>query len=751
MFGGGAAYSAVCRRILANGWKELGVSRRRRELTRERRVDVGVSRRHVIPAVCISILAGVSVSLSGVGFVEHFYQRIEFSPTTFRLAVGAVLISMSLGPRLPRRGAMVIARLVQARMGDTLSPGGGQASYISQASADRNLLWTATGIASLAAGLGTLALPWFCGVAESVLSWGLSGFLWLPSSLAVFEGCVLFGAACLPFSLVGFLARCVHQLACPSGRWNFAVFAWLLLGFSIGISGISFFVGFPPSGAQLMRAGAIPLLMSAILSVWTASPAVSRRARVADDVVIDEPEIGERWPVVLRLAVCVCICAAVTVVLVWAYTVRFSCSDAYGSALICTGLMVAAVSVGVWASAKRMMVSQHRIGSLGKHCVVSGVLVALGVGTFNVVVRSTCSSFSSTAGYWLLWGLCTCVPLATVGHAIGYGGIAVLRRGSYLSDGGARLLRMIMFAVGLTFIFVTFYLLETLGSYATIVAAALAFLATGGILIIHEPYYTPGPSRLGVASVFVAVLCMTWIMPAAGGGWLGDLHRDRRRLFESWWLTCAIDGQGEAHLVPGKCCSGLLPAEMVAFGNALDWGRLPYGCRLGVVTLLGDVGKLIPQSFTGSVRELPIAPRISDRVMDAKSERLTQRESVPRIKRSSMAAQRYLMAARERFDLLIVSLRDVPWSMSRRVFSQSFLERVATRLAIDGLLVIVVPTGNVAELLRCELEKQVALLPGAFIRESEADALSAASTVFYLGFSNSSLDNYRSWSGLFPY
>ena len=61
-------------------------------------------------ATLIAVLIGVSLPFLYAGFVEFFYQMMDFTPLTFRLAVAAVLFSTALGPRLPGRAVLLIAR-----------------------------------------------------------------------------------------------------------------------------------------------------------------------------------------------------------------------------------------------------------------------------------------------------------------------------------------------------------------------------------------------------------------------------------------------------------------------------------------------------------------------------------------------------------------------------------------------------------------------------------------------------------------
>ena len=553
-------------------------------------------------AIVIAVLIGVSLPLLYAGFVESCYKIMDFTPLTFRLAVAAVLLSTALGPRLPGRAVLLIARAVRRPL-----TGPVEGRWIEEIagsepvppSVDQALPWTASGVAGLAAGVGVLLLPAMIGTVGHLWKWGLSRFLWMNWPLTVFEGLILLLAALVPFVLLGFFMRCVHQLACPAGRWDFGAFGWVLVGAAVGFVGVACFCGHPLKGLLLMRAGAVPLLLAAMLSVSRASPSAARQPLADERLAVDEPDLGERWSAGLHIAVAVCVSGALTAGLVWTYVVGVMHTGAYAATLLAGGAMTFSAAVGLWAGSRRAAFAGHEIGRVGQHCAIAGVSVALGVAVLNVVTRASYAPFLSTPGYWLLWGLCACLPLGLAGYAIGQGGMAVLRRSPSRVRTGSGLLRMVFLAAAFTSLGVALPLLEALGSYATLVAAALALLATGGILIIHEPSFATGRARVRVATVFTAVLLMTWLMPAAGAGWLSTREHSRGRLVESWWLTYDVGPMGGARLLESTAPAGAeVRAAATTFpAHALDWSRLAPPCRVGVVSLLGDDRSWVPPTF----------------------------------------------------------------------------------------------------------------------------------------------------------
>ena len=619
----------------------------------------------------------------------------------------------------------------------------------SQSGVDRDLLWTITGISCLVAGLGALLLPVILNWCTGVLDYGLSGFIWRNNPLTVFEMLILLLAALVPFSLIGFLIRCVHQLGCPSGRWNFGVLGWVLAGTAFGFLITALLVRFPSNGLLVMRFGAVPLLVAAMVSVWTAVPGVKHRRSGGEEMLLNEPEIGERWPVVLRMAVFVCVCATVADALLWVYVVGTlrGTSSGFSDTLLAGGGMLWAGSIGIWIASKRMLLVRHRIGSLGTHCVISGVLLAAGVAVFNIVVRSSCPTFRDTPGFWLLWAICAFVPFVAVTHAVGYGGIAVLRRSAYFADTGSAVLRMMLVAVGISFLFVALCLIELLGSYATLVAAALALLATGGILVIHEPSYVSGPSRAGTALVFTAVLAMTWFMPQAGGGWLRDQQVSRGRLLESWSLTCDVRSEGELRFIGdgGSGEQSLDESAISKMADICDWSSLPSNCRVGAISLLGDDSNWVPLDFPGQVERLLVEPSMWWRINSLRLDREVADSVAGKVRYRLLPAIRSLRASSDTYDLLLITFRDMPYTMSRRVLASDFFERALPRLAPDGVMVAMFSHDECPVEASQRLIAEFSRYPNSYVNQIEPVIGGDRCDVFVCGTGAVSHNNAGQW------
>ncbi len=664
------------------------------------------------------VLVGAGAAWMYAGFVQGAYAWLDPTPLTFRLATGAVLLATALGPRLPRRFAWRLASGARGWLEQSAAePHSGKTS---SAGADRALLWMVVGVVGLASSIAALAMPVWCKLACGVLQGGLEAFLWTDGLLTVFEAIVLLLAA-VPFALIGFFIRCVHHLGCPAGRWSFGALIWVLVGLAVGLAATGFVRDAQFAGEFMLRGGAVPLLCVALIAVWQATPAPSRRRMQQTPDALVEPDVGQRWPVVLRVSVAVCVCATVTAGTIWIYVVWALGMGGAGSLPIAGGALLASAAGGVALAARWSAQSDHGIGTWGVQTAVAGVALAAGGAVFSLVIGVSYRGFIHGPGSWLLWLLCACVPVGVAGHVIGYGSLAVLRRSGFVSASGAVVLQTIFTGAAVACAFVALAALEILGSYATLVASALALLAMGGILVIHEPgARTP---RARVTGVFAAVLLMIWLMPLAGRNWLSNREVARGRLVESWWVS--VDGRARATM--GEAA----PAAARAM---VDWRRLPMGARVGVVSLFGETLAEAPAGFQGRLHHLAL---VDDRG------RLGGVGGGPEDERLAWRAWR---AGTQRYDVLILLLADVPGSLRAQVLRGSTLQWVARRMSPDGVIVALV-NENAGDVVS-QASRTQSLLQTTFPDRAEVMVGGQTCLALYGGFGAGSRANAWRWSAL---
>ena len=632
---------------------------------------------------------GVGLTLACGGFLEASYAALDCSPLTYRLAMAAALLWTAAGAGrslsgIEQRLATVVERFSVPRSVER------SATHRRPAAVEREALWLFAAVIALVVGLAMLMTPWLIAGAGSVSQRVISGFLWSNWTLTIHDTLFL-AVAAAPFFLFGLMLRLAHRVACPYGRWHAGAIGWSIGGSSAGLM-ILWLIDVGVGGAGVMLgSAAAPCLAAAVLAAYRASPAFRRggvhRSPLA---LIDEPDLGEHWPVVLRLAVGLATVGAIAVGLMWMHVVSVLHNGDITRILPASACMLLAGGIGWRLSIVRSGQSEHGIAALGMKCVASGIAVAAGAALFNLIHRASFLPFRDTPGYWMLWVLSACIPAAILGYTVSFGVIAVMRRGSPQIDVGASALRVILAGGAVSFLFVAAPLVDILGSYAGLVAVALALLAAGGILIIHEPFRSAGEERIRLAVVFGGVVLMTSVMPAAGVGWLNGRQDGHSRVVESWWMSYRVSPSGEMAPAGHSVEVGSAANPGLPDADLLDWSRVPPGSRVAVMGV--DANELQQPDRRAELRidTLAFDPKVCkklERVAPtcANDAQATTPPALP------MNALRWMRTTPDRYDFVLVSLRNVSGRIASRIMTSVIEAGDAGRLSPDGALAVILP------------------------------------------------------------
>jgi len=347
--------------------------------------------------------------------------------------------------------------------------------------------------------------------------------------------------------------------------------------------------------------------------------------------------------------------------------------------LLACALALFSVAIGLFLAHRRSREVGELIGAFGQSAVLAGVALAGGAALFIVLLRSD-APFIQSPGFILLWVVSACVPITCAAYAVGVGSVSILRRYAFRGDQGATLLWSTIVVVGVVVLLVAPNMLRTLGSFATLTAAALCMVATGGILIIHGPATAQEFHRYKISGVFVVVLTMMWAMPHLGLGWLSDQQNRRGSLVESWWISFDLDSPGKPRPIRENDTT-------VTFGNdvqpAIHLQDDRTGAkRIGVLDLTGAVLDVLPPTLSATADLFSF-----DRAL---LRRVANRFDDDRLIRS--AAE--MRTGPERYDLLVISLSNLPPAALHRASDGSFLKTVLARLSADGVLLLLVPARN---------------------------------------------------------
>ncbi len=629
-----------------------------------------------VPVAVVAMLAGMSLVMLCAAFTECAYLAMDTSPLTFRLAVAASLLATAMGP-------IVLARIVQLLRNVTLKTtktvdnAASRQTRISQQHAeDHELRWIVTSVVALIGCVIVVGLPEIFGLVHQIKASVVQQFLWAGFSVSVFEGLILFVIAVLPFSFLGLLVRCVHQVSECDGRWRLAAGAWLLVGAALGCVLFPLMTQVLSDRFLMMRLACGPLALAALISTWQVSRKKSR-VECRDVDRLTEPEYGQRWPTVLRLAIAALLASVACAGFVWIYVASTVRLDQDIATFACSGLFVSA-AVGVLLASRRARDESELLGVFGQSAVAAGIALAAAVAGFNLVLRACDAPFVQSLGFVLLWGVCGCAPVIFGSYAIGVGSISLLRRYAYRGHQGATLLWMSLVVVALVLLFVGPSMMRSLGSFATLTAAALCMVATGGILIIHGPTGRQGQHRARLVGVFAVVLTMMWTMPHFGRGWLSDQQHSRELIAESTWMSYYFDSAGHERPIHESDDERRDRLRAPQSFSLRGFDRVRE-VRVGVLDLTGAGFELLPPSLADNVDaysfDLHLRERITGRSDDA----------------SPVMSWSQLRSSPDAYDLLVVSLSELPPRALRRTVNPWFLETAMNRLSGDGVLMLVLP------------------------------------------------------------
>ncbi len=635
------------------------------------------------PVACVAILAGFSMVVLCVALTECAYRSMDISPLTFQLSVAAAMFATALGP-ICLAQVLLSFRKISLRRGQSDQDTHTQNVKPSKKRAeDRELRWMVTSVVALGGCVLILVTPEIFQWVHRAKAIVVREFLWASLSVSALESVVLFIIAVAPFSFLGLLVRCAHQVSNCDGRWNPTIGAWFLSGAALALFVVPWLVGRIENHFLLMRLACGPMVIAALISTWQVTRKQSLpRHQEADNLT--EPEFGQRWPTVLRLAVAVLTVAVVCACVVWVYVAGAVRYDRDVSFAACGGLLLSAAS-GLYLASRRARDANDLVGVFGQSAVGAGIVLAGAVAVFNLVLRECDAPFVYSFGFALLWVICSCGPIFFAAYAIGIGSISILRRFAYRGQHGATLLWMRFAVVGLTILFVAPEMVRRLGSFATLAATALCMVATGGILIIHGPASRQGIQRVRIAGVFAVVLLMMWTMPYLGRGWLSVQQHPRQLVAESTWMSFCCDRSGSLRAIHATDSDSTMGQNRFGLRSP-DEVREP---RVAVLDLDGTSLELLPPNLSTHADTYSFDLQLRKRIGGSKSSSYATVKSWPEFR-----------SAADHYDLLIVSLSDLPPKALRKTISHSFFETTIARLSGDGVLMLLVPMDDSESLNR---------------------------------------------------
>ncbi len=462
--------------------------------------------RKVGPAACASILLGATTAMVIAGLAaryhEVFGERGLSSMATTHTVVGATLMTLAIGVRVPQRFALWVCAAAWRRFLSLGRPSDVSSMILNPGGSDRPLHWVVLSVIALAAGIVTALLPINVRLGGAVYDWMYAHFLWSIGSLAVLQVAILFLTGLLPLTVLGLAVSCVHRLSCPYGRWDTKATAWLLTGAAVGTLVSTWTTGAGVSGDLMLIAAALPALVVSLVSAASSAPRDDGPHDPTQTEAIPLPISSDRWPTLLRASIVAVGGGGAWAVIVWAGF--FAESKGHVGPFV--SAMLVAMGIGVLAGCRPKHRGLRSIGGFGVACAAAGILVA-------VSTVALAGALPIGLGGAILPA---CLAVMTIGLATAYGRQTLLDRAASRSYAGATILTRIL-VCAVFVIWVAAPVAERLtGRPATLLILALSLLALGGTLIIHDPSRSPRTQRARLCAVFgpiAAMITLAWLAP----------------------------------------------------------------------------------------------------------------------------------------------------------------------------------------------------------------------------------------------
>jgi len=510
------------RRKARSGLSQLGRSPRKRsapdrtshpsQRTLTRQQSAGAEQAVAIPdrlanatwTACVAAtLLGMTAAIVVSGLTRYIHAGLTANPFLVSFApsrvmvVGASLLSIAIGVRVPQRLAIWVCMIAWGRL--SWGGRGGRLRDVSgvpvnPGAPERKLYWAAFSIISLIAGVTIAMLPAWIRLTSGVYEFLHVHFVWSNAPLVVLNFTISMLAGVIPLALLGLALSCAHHLCCAYGQWDIRATAWAMMGAALGVWVVEIVAG---SGARvdpLLIGAALPPLLVAIGAAALGSTQGQAESSSDPSMPSPLPASSDRWPTLLRASIVAVgggsVCA-ISVSVRWLTVGSISTGEVLAPLLLAVGL-------GIALGARTSISTVRTIGAFGMSCAVAGIVV--GVSTYALRMQPL-------APLWFAVALTAC-GVATIGYATSYGRTVLLARVARRSTAGARMLSRLLVCSAVTIVIAEPLVTHFVGRPSTLMLLSMSLVSVGGLLVIYEPSYTPRVRRARLGAVFGSVAAM---------------------------------------------------------------------------------------------------------------------------------------------------------------------------------------------------------------------------------------------------
>lgn len=449
-------------------------------------------------ATCVSLLLGATTAMVVAGIMARFEHAFRGGLPAGGIISGAALFALAVGVRVPQRFALwlctkawrrLVARGRTPLLADILLNAG---------SNDRPLYWSVVSVVALTAGLLSALTPVYVQVALRFLDWMQAHFLWAGATRSLLHFITTLIAVMAPLTAVGLAISGAHRLSGRRGQWDTRATAWASVGIALGLMAASGLASATAKADIILVAAAVPTLLATVIAAAASTSRKQESGHEIDDQPACLPLWSDRWPTLLRGSLVVLGGGCAWALSGWAMKVGTPrpMDDVLMPA------MFASLGIGVLWGCRERPSETRTIGGFGVACAGAGVTTALGV--FSTWADGTAAATGTR--------FFACASVGVIGFAVAYGRQTLLHRVASRTSEGAKVLARMLGCAALAAWIVTPALSSLLGGPETLMVLALALIALGGTLIIHEPGYSVRTRRIRLGAVFASIGAMILVV-----------------------------------------------------------------------------------------------------------------------------------------------------------------------------------------------------------------------------------------------
>ena len=449
-------------------------------------------------AAGVALLLGAVAALMIVGTGTRFAVDSETWPGTRGVVCAGVLGALALGLRVPQQLAAWVCATAWHRFVRRGERGMTPGAFVGAWGTDHPLRWVVLAVVALGVGVTTALMPVILAVAVATYGWFARNFIWTPAPEALLQAGVVFGAALVPAGMLGLAFGMVHRLAGAGAQWSGAASGWSVIGAGLGLAGgLQLEAWFHQPNLTLLVA-ALPALAASLICILSKAAGQARGGGALPLEVINPPALRARWPALLVVGIVIVALSGALAATIWHQVLQMRADAATGVAAV----LLLGLGLGTVLGAQARPAEARGIGGFGLLSAGAG----LAVGTAAALGQYLGHDARGLALALMFAGL------LLTGAAAGRGQQVALCRVANRVVLGTRTLGRVTVLGALAAWLIGPLCMHLLGVSGASALVALSLLATGGILIIHEPDYTARARRVQLSGVLVSVAVVTVLL-----------------------------------------------------------------------------------------------------------------------------------------------------------------------------------------------------------------------------------------------